>query len=78
MPSSQSGHLPRAIDWSEANLQPLQLQLFESERQNQICSLFAQALLSGLKVGKESRTAKLGSSDYLLTRPAHRFLPDKH
>lgn len=72
-PSEQSGYLPKAIDWSEANLQPLQLRLFESERQNQICNLLAQTLHAGLKIEEESWPARLGSSDCLLTRPARSF-----
>ena len=42
----------KAIDWSEANLQPLQLRLFESERQNQICNPLAQ----GLKIEEEEES----------------------
>lgn len=70
-PSEQSTCLPKAIDWSEANLKPLQLRLFEIERP--IRNLLAQALLSGLKIDEKNWPARLGWSDCLLTRPAHCF-----
>ncbi|KAI9528594.1 hypothetical protein NQZ68_018774 [Dissostichus eleginoides] len=52
MNREKSNQVPnKSIDWSEVNLQPLQLRVFESERWNKICNRPAPPPLTGEVLG---------------------------